>query len=153
MKRLLITLTLLLLPCSAWSAEITSAQDGAWAAGTTWTGGTAPGDGDTAIIATGHDVTVGTNVTVGAAGATGTAAVTVQGTGTLTVDTGSILTVKGDLRRDGRRKRKQVRRTEPEGALLSRGYQGASRGVRPGAQADERGMFLWRRLKRLMRSV
>lgn len=97
MKRLLVTLVLLALPCSAWSAVITSAQDGVWAAGTTWVGGTAPGDGDTAIIATGHDVTVGTNVTVGTDGATGTEAIQVQGTGTLTVDTGSILTVKGDL--------------------------------------------------------
>lgn len=97
MKRLLITLIVLLLPCSAWSAAITSAQDGAWAAGTTWVGGTAPGDGDTAIIATGHDVTVETNVTVGTDGATGTEAIQVQGTGTLTVQSGYTLTVKGDL--------------------------------------------------------
>lgn len=97
MKRLLITLIVLILPCSAWSAAITSAQDGAWDDGTTWTGGTAPGDGDTAIIATGHDVTVGTSVTVGTDGATGTEAIQVQGTGTLTVQSGNTLTVKGDL--------------------------------------------------------
>ena len=97
MKKLLIALTLLLLPCSAWSAAITSAQDGAWATGSTWVGGTAPSDGDTAIIATGHDVTVGTNITVGTDGATGTEAIQVQGTGTLTVQSGYTLTVKGDL--------------------------------------------------------
>ena len=76
----------------------TSAQTGNWGDIATWTDGSAvPGDGDTATIATGHTVTVATDATVGTSGASGTAAITVQGTGQLIVPTGVTLTCRGDL--------------------------------------------------------
>ena len=39
-------------------ADITSTQTGLWSAGGTWVGGSAPADGDKAIIAAGHEVQV-----------------------------------------------------------------------------------------------
>ena len=39
-------------------ADITSTQSGLWSAGGTWVGGSAPADGDQAIIAAGHEVQV-----------------------------------------------------------------------------------------------
>jgi len=93
MKRALALL--LLLAGMASAANITSAGSGDWATGATWDGETAPGDGDTATIATGHVVTVSSKVTIGSAGATGVAAVTVQGSGELHID--DTLVCKGDL--------------------------------------------------------
>ena len=93
MKHLLITLIVLLLPCSVWSAAITSAQTGDWSATATWTGGVVPGDGDTATINSGHTVTVDSTVTVGSNAAAVGHAVTVNGT--LTVDSGVTLILKG----------------------------------------------------------
>lgn len=66
-------------------------------------GGVAPGDGDTAILANGHVVTIaaGTSVTVGNAAAPTTpaiqSAVATGGTGCLIVDTGATLTLKGNV--------------------------------------------------------
>lgn len=77
-------------------ATRTSSQAGNWSSSSTWGGSAAPGNGDTAVI--GHAVTVDASVTVGTSGVAGTAAVTVNsGGGALTVATGSILTVRGDL--------------------------------------------------------
>lgn len=45
-------------------ATITTAQSGAWGTASTWTGGSVPGSGDTAVIE--HDVTISSSVTVGA---------------------------------------------------------------------------------------
>ena len=39
-------------------ADITSTQSGLWSAGATWVGGSAPADGDKAIVAAGHNVQV-----------------------------------------------------------------------------------------------
>ena len=39
-------------------SDITSTQSGLWSAGGTWVGGSAPADGDQAIIAAGHKVQV-----------------------------------------------------------------------------------------------
>ncbi len=79
-------------------SAITSTQSGNWSAGSTWVGGSAPGNGDTAIIA-GHNVTVDVATTVGTAGGSGTLAITVNGNngtnGKLIVN--STLTLKGDV--------------------------------------------------------
>lgn len=94
MKRLLVTLVLLALPCSAWSAAFTSKAAGNWSASgqTTWNEAGVPGDGDTVTIA--HAVVVDTSTVIGASGATGTAAITITG-GSLTVS--APLEVKGDI--------------------------------------------------------
>lgn len=81
-------------------ATITSAATGNWTAGGTWTGGVAPGSGDSAVIQSGHVVTVDGNITVGAdPGIGSTPAIDVAG-GTLTFDTSAsrTLTLRGDLR-------------------------------------------------------
>ena len=44
-------------------ATITTAQSGAWETASTWTGGSVPGGGDTAVIE--HDVTISASITVG----------------------------------------------------------------------------------------
>lgn len=77
----------------------TSGATGNWNAGGTWVGGVAPGDGDSAIIDTGHVVTVTASQTVGPNGATGVAAITVVGD--LVVNAPLIL--KGDLKQNGLR--------------------------------------------------
>jgi hypothetical protein len=58
MKRLILTLIFLLLPAWLYAATITSTQSGSPIVGSTWVGGAAPGIGDTAVIATGHTITL-----------------------------------------------------------------------------------------------
>jgi hypothetical protein len=76
-------------------AARTSTQAGNWSATSTWGGAAAPVSGDTANV--NHAVTVDTSATVGTSGATGTAAVAVGDAGTLTIATGAVFTVQGDL--------------------------------------------------------
>lgn len=93
MRKLVITLLICLLPVQVWAAAITSAQSGNWSATATWTGGVKPGAGDTAVIATGHTVTVDENTTVGSNEAAVGHGITVNGT--LNHAPGSILTLRG----------------------------------------------------------
>jgi len=65
MKQLFLTIIFLLLPVSAWSAAITTAQTGNYQAGASWVGGIAPGVGDSFTIALNHTITVTENVTTG----------------------------------------------------------------------------------------
>lgn len=79
-------------------AAITSNSSGAWGTGGTWVGGVAPGSGDTAIIASGHVVTVTTNITIGTSDVAGVAAVTMGGlTSQVVVGSGKQLTLRGDV--------------------------------------------------------
>lgn len=87
MKRLIITLALLCLPCSAWSAAYVGSVSGNWSNSATWGGAGVPGTGDTATINSGVTVTQDGDVTVGA---------TVVG-GRLTQASNVTLTIEGNL--------------------------------------------------------
>lgn len=86
-------------------AAISSNADGKWItdAATTWVGGVAPAEGDTATILNTHDVEIDGDITVGADSAT--AAIQVNSGGSLfvpsTVAGDYTLTLKGDLKTDG----------------------------------------------------
>lgn len=86
----------------------TSKATGLWTSPgqTTWNEVGTPGNGDTVSIAAGHVVTIpdGSNVTVGTSGATGTTAVTINGSSgsgqgqlILGQTTGATLTLRGDM--------------------------------------------------------
>ena len=79
-------------------ATITSAQTGPWSETSTWSGGVVPGNGDSAIIAATHNVTVDQDTTIGTSDVadTGTAAITVNTGGTLTIGAFR-LTSRGDI--------------------------------------------------------
>ena len=76
-------------------ATITSTAAGNWSAGATWIGGVAPVAGDRAIID--HAVAVDVDSIIGDSPAEGTAVVTINTAGVLTVNAGIKLTVRGDL--------------------------------------------------------
>lgn len=76
-------------------ATITSTATGDWLTGGTWVGGVAPTDGDNAVIASGHVVTVDGNVTVGNDSAT--PAITVNGTLKFSRTNNHVLTLKGTV--------------------------------------------------------
>lgn len=79
-------------------STITSTGSGPWATGGTWVGGVAPGDGDRAIIATGHTVTLDANQVVGDSPASATDWVLdIVGTGVLDL-AGYQFTAKGPIR-------------------------------------------------------
>jgi hypothetical protein len=82
-------------------ATRTSSQSGNWSDSSTWGGNTPPGDGDIAVIATGHTVTVTANVTVGSNSSNVGNAITINGTnsstfGKLIVNDAVTLTLKGN---------------------------------------------------------
>lgn len=83
-------------------ATITSAATGNWVDGGTWVGGIAPGNGDIAIIATGHTITATASLTIGTAPDNLTTyVIDCQGTGMLTINTGVTVTCKGNVRFNG----------------------------------------------------
>ncbi|MBL7871123.1 MAG: hypothetical protein JNM78_05895, partial [Cyclobacteriaceae bacterium] len=84
-RSLVLSLILILLQGSLWAATITSAGTGNWNVGASWVGGVAPGPGDNAIIANGHNISIVAAQTV--------IAVTVNSGGTLTMAVGGSLTV------------------------------------------------------------
>jgi len=100
MKTLFTAIILFVLSAPAWGAAITSAQSGNWSATSTWAGGAKPVAGDTAVIATGHTVTVDENTIVGSNAAAVGHAITIQATnaatyGKLIVAAGITLTLRG----------------------------------------------------------
>lgn len=78
-------------------AAFTSKAAGNWSASgqTTWNEMGVPGNGDTVTIT--HAITVDANTTVGTSGVAGTAAVTINSGGTVTVAAGITWTVRGDI--------------------------------------------------------
>jgi hypothetical protein len=78
-------------------AAYTTTQDGNWSATATWGGSGVPGNGDTATIAAGHDVTVDVDTTVGTSPAAGNTVLSLaSSTATLTLAANVTLTVRGD---------------------------------------------------------
>lgn len=78
-------------------ATRTSQQTGNWSAGSTWVGGTPPGNGDVANIADGHTVTVDQNTTVGTSGTSTVSAITLNNTGQIVISGGVTLTARGNI--------------------------------------------------------
>ena len=75
-------------------ATITSTTNGNWSSGSTWVGGVAPGNGDTAVIS--HNVTVDVNTTIGTSPNDSTTAVISLGARILTIAAGVTLTCRGN---------------------------------------------------------
>lgn len=90
MKRLLLLAAAVLTGTLAFSADITSFQDGDWSLGTTWVGGVVPGNGDNAIID--HHVIIDANDRC--------ANVTINASGHLEND-GNVLRVDGNWANNG----------------------------------------------------
>lgn len=72
---------------------------GNWSDGTKWDCGHAPTIGDTAVL--GHAMTVTSSETVGTSGAAGTAAITINTAGSLRIQNGVVLTIRGDVVKNG----------------------------------------------------
>jgi hypothetical protein len=77
-------------------AAYTSTQSGNWNLASTWGGAGVPGNLDTATIASTHVVSVTDARIIGASGVAGTLALTIQTSGTLKIDAGT-LRVRGDV--------------------------------------------------------
>lgn len=92
MRSSILAIFALLLASPAYSATITSAASGNWSNTATWTGGVVPGNGDTAVVAAAHTVTIDQAVAVGTSPVTG-AVLTIHGNLVLA----SSITVRGDV--------------------------------------------------------
>lgn len=90
---------LLIFGAALQAATITSnAVTGAWSAGASWIGATAPANGDTAVLVTGSHITADeVSRNVGTHDVSGTTAITLQGTAQLSIATGATLNVRGDI--------------------------------------------------------
>lgn len=86
-------------------ATITSAQTGDWSSGSTWVGETPPGDGDIAIRAVNHVITVDSNTTIGDDSGNDVLAcygpASGSDSGGFIIPTGVTLTLKGSMRSGG----------------------------------------------------
>lgn len=80
-------------------AAIASAQSGAWDNSATWTGGTIPGNGDTVTIS--HAVTLADSRTIGTSPVAGTVVCLIASGGSLTIQSGGLLRLRGDLEARG----------------------------------------------------
>src|SRR5678809_117644 len=78
---------------AAFTSKATGARSSVGA--TTWNEAGTRGSGDTVTINAGHTVTVDVDTTIGAGGGAGTTAVAMNGP--VTIATGKIWTVKGDV--------------------------------------------------------
>jgi hypothetical protein len=96
MMRLLAAVFSAFFALDAWALACASNAAGAWSTAGTWTscGGGSPGIGDTASIT--HAVTVSGNTTVGNSPAEGNFVVTVSGSGTVSVNSGTF-TARGGV--------------------------------------------------------
>ena len=96
MMRLLAVVLSAFFALDAWALACASNAAGAWSTAATWTscGGGSPGIGDTASIT--HAVTVSGNTTVGTSPAEGNFVVTVSGSGTVAVNSGTF-TARGGV--------------------------------------------------------
>lgn len=89
----------LLSPHSAFANACASAGTGDANASGSWSscGGTVPGIGDTASIASTHTITFTANQTIGTSPAEGTAVITLSSSGKVIVNTGVTVTVRGGI--------------------------------------------------------
>jgi hypothetical protein len=83
-------------------ATITSFQSGNWSSGSTWVGGSPPGDGDIAVRAVDHVITIDQSITIGDNGAAYSAAIrgptsTANDSGGFIISDGVIVTIKGSF--------------------------------------------------------
>jgi len=76
-------------------AAITTTQAGNWNLTATWTGGVVPGNGDTVTL--NHAVTVSDARTVGVSPAAGAGTNAIRSNAVLTIASGGVLTVRGDI--------------------------------------------------------
>lgn len=94
----LVLLSLILFGTQAHAATCTTAQDGPWSTAATWTscGGGVPGDGDY-IDSIEHNVTLTGDATIGDDPAADTPVLYIASGGSLTIQAGVTLTLKGSL--------------------------------------------------------
>jgi len=93
-KRLLLFLAAFLFPILCWALAKTTAGDGDWNTGGTWTGGVKCQNGDTCTI--NHNVTVSTSEIVGTSPAMSNIVLTISDAKTLTIQSGGTLAMRGD---------------------------------------------------------
>lgn len=102
MKKFLLLLLLIILPAKAWGYACISAGAGNWSDPSKWSScnSSVPGNGDTATIT--HAIAVDVNTVIGNSPAAGNVVLTLSNTtGTLTINAGVSLTIRGDFYQSG----------------------------------------------------